>query len=299
MRFTVGRQDTFEIDVQADTGASIARVFFEGEWQGDPEEARALLNAVCKARASRDRLDFLILSGGFLCLPWPDSVKRWSVEDPVSPPAEIVDQLLAYGEANFKRLLEGATGRRLRKVTHYLTIGVDMYFFMGSAWDPHAELTFAMDMDSGKVWRTGKSYPNPRQQHGLVRVADLQSHFVDAGKRRIMLLGCHDLNMFSPRSAHNARGWRAETIAEVKRLAVEENPDLLIWHPHKSDTPRTWLAGLCGLKRVLPDISYAGSGIYYNDGMAPRASLSRVLQGTKNLATIDLIAKNKKGTGFR
>ncbi len=285
------RQDAFEIDVQADADASIARVFFEGEWQGDPEEARALLNAVCKALASRNRLDFLILSGGFLCLPWPDSVKRWSVEDPVNPPVKIVDQLLAYGEANFMSLLEGATGRRLRQVTRYLTMGVDMFFFMGSAWDPHAELTFAMDMDKGKVWRTGKSYPNTRQQHGLVRVADLRSHYIDAGGRKIMLLGCHDLNMFSPRSAHNARGWRAETIAEFRRLAAEEKPDLLIWHPHKSDTPRTWLAGLCGLKRVLPGIGYAGSGIYYNDGMAPRAGLSQVLRGTKNVATIDLIAK--------
>ena len=113
-----------------------------------------------------------------------------------------------------------------------------------------------------------------------------------------MLLGCHDLNLFSPRSAHNARGWRAATIAEFKRLAVEEKPDLLIWHPHKSDTPRTWLAGLCGLKRMLPNISYAGSGIYYNSGLAPRASLSQVLRGTKNLATIDLVVKSKKGSRF-
>ena len=290
--------DSFEIDVRADDGTSIARVFFEGEWQGDPDEARALLNAVCKAQANRNRLDFLVMSGGFLCLPWPDSVKRWSVEDPVSPPAKIVDQLLAYGEANFKSLLKGAVGRRLRQVTRYITLGVDMYFFMDSVWDPHAELTFAADLDTGKIWRTGKSYPNPRQQHGLVRVADLRSHFVDTEGHKIMLLGCHDLNMFSPRSAHNARGWRAATIAEFKRLAVEEKPDLLIWHPHKSDTPRTWLAGLCGLKRMLPNISYAGSGIYYNGGLAPRASLSQVLRGTKNLATIDLVVKSKKGSRF-
>ncbi|WP_048197973.1 hypothetical protein [Methanocella arvoryzae] len=294
MRDTGDASDNFEINLQSDADASIARVFFEGEWHGDLDEARDLLSSVSGALANRGRLDFLVLYGGFLVLPWPDTVKRWSVGDPVSPPSKIVDQLLDYGESNFRHLVGGAIGRRLGKVTRHITMGVDLYFFMGSVWDPHAELTFAADLDTGQVWRTGKSYPNPRQQHGLIRVADLQSHFIDAGKRKVMLLGCHDMNMFSPRSAHNARGWRSDTIREFKRLTAEKNPDLLIWHPHKSDTPRTWLAGLCGLKRGLPGISYAGAGIYYNDGMAPRASLSKVLQGTKNIATLDIVVKRKR-----
>lgn len=283
----------YTIEVQADGDANIARVFVEGEWQGDLEEARELLEAACVAREGRPRLEYMVLSGGFLCPRWPDSIKRWSIGDPIQPPEQIVDQLMEYGAKKVKELVIGTTGRRLRQVTRRLTLGVDMYYFMGSVWDPHAELTFAADLATGKLWQTGKSYPNSRQQRGLVRVADLQSHFIEAGAKKVMLLGCHDLNMFSPRSAHNARGWRAETISEFRRLALNEKPDLLIWHPHKSDTPRTWLAGLGGLKKLFPGIKYVSAGIYYNDGNAPRASLSQVLKGTKNIGTSDLIVKRK------
>lgn len=292
------RQATFEIEVCGDADASIARIFMAGEWHGDPEEARELIDAACSKLKERDRLDFLVLSGGFLCLPWPDWVKRWSIGDPVDPPEEVVEQLLEHGATEVKDLLGGTLRRRLRQVTRYVTLGVDTFYFMGSAWDPHAELTFAADLDTGRLWRTGKSYPNPRQQHGLVRVANLESHFVGAGGQKVMLLGCHDLNMFSPRSAHNARGWRAETIREFRGLTLAENPDLLLWHPHKSDTPRTWLAGLAGLKKLLPGIRYAGSGIYYNGTSEPRASIGQVLRGTKNTLTIDMIANRKNENGF-
>jgi len=286
-------ESPFTIGVQTDGDADIARVFVEGEWQGDPEEARELLEAICVAMEGHPSLEYIVLSGGFLCLPWPESIKRWSIGDLVQPPEQIVDQLMEYGAKKVKELFMGTTGRRLRQVTRRLTLGVDAYYFMGSVWDPHAELIFAADLATGNLWRTGKSYPNPKQQRGLVRVTDLQSHFIETGDKKVMLLGCHDLNMFSQRSAHNARGWRAETILEFRRRALNEKPDLLIWHPHKSDTPRTWLAGLCGLKKLLPGIQYASAGIYHNDGNAPRAILSQVLKGTKNTGTIDLIVKRK------
>ncbi|HMK47141.1 MAG TPA: hypothetical protein VK436_10990 [Methanocella sp.] len=287
-----GSQDSFEIGVCADAGAEIARVFIDGEWPGDPGEAKSLLNAVCERLRGSDRLGFLVLFGGFLNLPWPEKVRRGSIIDPVWPSGNVVEQLAEYGTVNVKAMLhEGGLQRKLKRIAGCVTIGVDVYYFMGSVRDLHAELIFAIDVDNGGLWRTGKSYPNPRQQCGLVRFPGLPDHFVSMGGRKVMVLGCHDLNMFSPRSAHNARGWRSTTIEEFRRLATSENPDLLLWHPHKSDTPRTWLAGLSGVKKLLPDISYAGAGVFYNDGRPPRASLARVLGGTKNVPTIDLIVK--------
>ncbi len=108
-----------------------------------------------------------------------------------------------------------------------------------------------------------------------------------------MLLSCHDLNLFSPRSYHNARGWRRESIERFRQMAGERQPELLLWHPHRSDTPRTWIPGLGGLRKERPGIGYAGAGIYHNDGMPPRASLDSVLKHTKNLPTIDLIIERK------
>jgi hypothetical protein len=44
----------------------------------------------------------------------------------------------------------------------------------------------------------------------------------------------------------------------------------------------------------LPGIGYAGAGIYYNDGLPPRASLDSVRKHTKNVPVIDLIVKRKE-----
>jgi hypothetical protein len=112
-----------------------------------------------------------------------------------------------------------------------------------------------------------------------------------------MLLSCHDLNFFSPRSFHNARGWRRESIGGFRQMAEEHGPELLIWHPHKSDTPRTWIPGLGGLRNALPGIGYAGAGIYYNDGQPPLASLDSVRKHTKNVPVRDLIVERKEKEG--
>jgi hypothetical protein len=112
-----------------------------------------------------------------------------------------------------------------------------------------------------------------------------------------MLLSCHDLNFFSPRSYHNARGWRRASIERFRQMARERKPELLLWHPHKSDTPRTWIPGLGGLRKERPGIGYAGAGIYYNDGLPPRASLDSVRKHTKNVPVIDLIVERKRDGG--
>jgi hypothetical protein len=189
--------------------------------------------------------------------------------------------------------------KRLRRLSRYATLGASSYYFRDSYFDPHVELVFALDTENGRLWKTGKSYPNPRQVHGLVRVADLESHFAEIGRKEIMLLSCHDLNFFSPRSYHNARGWRRESIERFRQMARERRPELLIWHPHKSDTPRTWIPGLGGLRKEMAGIGYAGAGIYYNDGMPPRAGLESVLKHTKNVPAVDLIVEKREGKLIR
>jgi hypothetical protein len=284
---------SFDIDTRIDENASIARAFVAGEWQGDAEEAAALLDAICDQWPGGPRLDFLVFFSKVLQLRWPDHIRRWDIGDNLNPPADVMKGLYDNGEKCVRSVFTRKVCSRLKRYARCLTVGASSYYFRDSYYDPHVELVFALDLENGKIRRTGKSYPNPRQEHGLVRVADLESHFAEIGGKDVMLLSCHDLNFFSPRSYHNARSWRKASIERFRQMARERQPELLIWHPHQSDTPRTWIPGLGGFRKEQPGIGYAGAGIYYNKGQPPRASLESVLKHTKNVPTIDLIAERK------
>jgi hypothetical protein len=288
---------SFNVTTSADSDARLARVFVAGEWPGDAEEAGALLDAVCEQWPDSPRVDFLILFSKFLQFRWPDRLRRWDIGDNLNPSEKVIDGLFKEGEKRIRSVFTPGMCKKLRRYARSLTVGASSYYFRDSYFDPHVELVFAIDLESGRLWQTGKSYPNPRQVQGLVRVADLESHFAEIGGKEIMLLSCHDLNFFSPRSYHNARGWRRESIERFRQMARERRPELLIWHPHKSDTPRTWIPGLGGLRKALPGIGYAGAGIYYNDGQPPRASLDSVRKHTKNVPVRDLIVERKEKVG--
>ncbi len=292
----LAEEDTisFNVTSRIDENARIARAFVSGEWQGDAEEATALLDAIGDQWPDGRRVDFLVLFSKFLQFRWPDRVRRWDIGDNLNPPTDVMKGLFDEGEKRVRSVFTPEVRERLSKFARCLTVGASSYFFRDSYYDPHVELVFALDLGTGRMWRTGKSYPNPRQEHGLVRVADLESHFPEIGGKQIMLLSCHDLNFFSPRSYHNARGWRKASIERFRQMARERRPDLLLWHPHQSDTPRTWIPGLGGFRKEQPGVGYAAAGIYYNHGQLPRASLESVLKHTKNVPTIDLIAERKE-----
>lgn len=271
----------------------MARAIIAGEWHGAVDEAKMLLESISDQWPARSRVEYLALCGGFLRFRWPDSLKRWDIGDNLNPPCRTIDLLYTEGDKCIRSVIDDRMRRLLRSTARFVTIGVDSSYFVDSTFDPHVELVFLMDLESGSLHATGKSYPNPRQQHGLMRITDLESHFF-GDSNQLMLLSCHDLSLFSPRSYHNARGWRRETIERFRDLTGEKKPVLLLWHPHKSDTPRTWIPGLSGLKKELPGIGYAGAGIYYNEGLPPRASMDSVLKHTKNIPTIDFIVGRKE-----
>ncbi|MFQ6052226.1 MAG: hypothetical protein ACE5K4_11115 [Candidatus Hydrothermarchaeota archaeon] len=89
----------------------------------------------------------------------------------------------------------------------------------------HIEFVFLIDLRSKKFYWTGKSYPTTNQQNGLVRIADLKTHFFDLDIGKVMILGCHDLSIFSPRSK-NAKGWRRKVNDDFKGLAKREEPSV-------------------------------------------------------------------------
>lgn len=188
-------------------------------------------------------------------------------------------------------------GEKLRKVTDYITLGIDSYKEKISTTQnfisqPHIELVFLIDLRNNKFYWTGKSYPTPSQQNGLLRISDLKTHFFelnDVGK--VMILGCHDLTVFNPRSK-NAKRWREKVNREFQKLAKEAKPLIVLQHPHTTVKIRTWLNAWSHLRRMLPSVRhYLGAGGYFDPDRDSSEwdTLDDVLKSTKCGNTIDFI----------
>lgn len=106
-----------------------------------------------------------------------------------------------------------------------------------------------------------------------------------------MILGCHDLTIFNPRSK-NATGWRKEVNEEFKKIAKREKPEIVLHHPHTTVKVRTWLNAWCNLKKILPSVKiYASAGRYYESDrdLSEYDRLEDVLRYTRCGSTVDFI----------
>ena len=145
--------------------------------------------------------------------------------------------------------------------TDFLTLGVDLNDKSGKrkmdrkARGPHAELVAIVDVKRGeKVRWTGKSYPVRWQERSLVQEAELSSHLFRCGAERVLVLGCHHLNMFNKRakSKMSPGSHRHRRSEEMKALAREFSPTMILHHPHSTDSPRIWSTAWSGAREFLP-----------------------------------------------
>ncbi len=159
--------------------------------------------------------------------------------------------------------------------------------------DNHAELVYVVNLKTGDTHFTGKSYPTPNQESGLLRVLDLGSHFITIDGVSAMVLGCHDLTIFNPRSDAKATGWRLQTKTKFKNYARERKPRCVLQHPHTTVTPMTWRQAWNALLAQLPSVtSYLGTGCYsYRDSKngLNRKPLQAVFDGTKSSDVADIV----------
>ena len=51
-----------------------------------------------------------------------------------------------------------------------------------------------------------------------------ENHFLELGGNKAMILGCHDLTIFNPRSDAKATSWRLDVKQRFKELAAEYKP---------------------------------------------------------------------------
>jgi hypothetical protein len=288
--------ESWEIEVREEPNASIARVIITGVWKGNPVKAKQLLEDIYENWPKGRKVQFLITCGGFVQFDWPKSISRNDIGDNKNPNGKAVNKLVAKADECAKSVLNEDLCKKLSEVTDYITLGIDSFKEKISTTQNyinqlHIELACLIDLKNNKFSWTGKSYPTAGQQKGLVRISNLETHFFDLDIGNVMILGCHDLSVFNPRSK-NAKGWREQVNKDIRTLAAIKQPICVLHHPHTTVKRKTWLNSWNCLIKKLPSVKhYAGAGRFYESSrkLSEYDILDDVLESTKNTNTIDFI----------
>lgn len=298
--FLEGRIPEFHVEVKVDPTPSLARIIIAGDWQGDVYTAKSLLNEICDNWPEGKKVDCLITCGAFLEFRWPESLT--DVGDNKFPNESVLKALIAEAERRCDLLMDEDLRKRLSACTDYMTIGIDTENEKISLADvlirdPHAELVALLSLRAKQYRWTGKSYPTSGQENGLIRFPDLSTHFVDLPFGKVMVLGCHDLNAFSRRGKGTAKSeWRIKARDEFYKAVRKERPEIVLHHPHTTDSSRIWTASWNELEKTARSIEkYAGSGRYYRSEGPQRSPLDVVLKKTKLGNTVDFVVTPREG----
>ena len=213
---------------------------------------------------------FTVTPGGFIQTPIPEDCLGSSGWDSNASDFEALKPV-AYGVVD--KVLSKALLKKAKKCTQFLSLGVDLSNYKDYRGerkiDIHAELVAIVDVRSENVlpkdvhW-TGKSYPVAWQEHKLVH-APLESHKFIFGGEKVLVLGCHDLNMFSNRSYKMQKlGGRRQRITDrMRKMARGFNPTVVLHHPHTTYSPRIWQTAWAGIREHVPTANTGASGIAF------------------------------------
>lgn len=254
--------------------------------------AEAILATAMETWSGVSDADFMITPGGFLLSPLPPNLSGgtgWN-----SDPADLT-KLVAAASRVLEQVVTTQVCRLAKGKCRYLTLGIDV----GSPEWMAAELVALVDLSSRTVIRwTGKSYPTSSQERTLIQVVDLNSHLVHIADQRVLILGCHDLNMFSPRAwASQLPGSpRRQRCTAMRSLVKRFSPTVVLHHPHQTDTPRIWRMPWLCLADQLKVGSWASGICFYNGGNEERGTLSAVLASTRSTGSVlpDIIVKTRR-----
>jgi hypothetical protein len=255
--------------------------------------ANAVLEAVAESWPQGLRARYVITAGGFISFEWPQHLV---VRIPSRPKPKEVKELTQYAAIACEDFLTLSLRRKLGRVSDFVSLGADS---KSENEDRSAELVVLLDLHSSRKWVTGKSYPIGRQESVLVRINDLSTHQIEIGSNRVLLLGCHDLNMFSNRSRRNAKGWRAKQIREMRRLTSNFVPTVALQHPHYTQSPHSWGTALGGLRALtvragVENFTFAGAGRWCNpDGKSLRP-LDRCLRATADGNVVTAVVRRAR-----
>ncbi|HPR59273.1 MAG TPA: hypothetical protein PK915_12985, partial [Bacteroidales bacterium] len=236
----------------------------------------------------KQQFEYLVTPGGFLTFKFPLNIRHGiSISYAEKHLIPVLQQEADRTINSFFKGLSTDIYIKLKEIADYFTIGIDG---RNSINKQHIEFVAVFDLKQEEViqW-TGKFYPTEQQKKDLIKINDLNTHFIKLNHQNLLILGCHDLNVFSPRGQATASpdGWKKRTADRFKKLCKEFNPDIVLQHPHSTDTPNIWNAAWRELERELPNVKHFASGINYSNKTGVRASLNSVLQKTQKGDVID------------
>ena len=254
-----------------------------GEWDNTTRAKRMLLDALDADGWPRKRVDVVITPGGFIRVLFPRTYDRDGGSRGWGSDADF-ERLVPVASKAVERVLgTGKIMARLRSRARLVALGVDLNSTnLKGGPKTHAELVAVIDTRTRTVIRwTGKSYPaDPVQERTLVH-APLASHLLMFEGIPMLILGCHDLNLFSQRARANqtAGSIRRRRCNAMRRLSKDFNPVAVLQHPHTTDTPMIWSTPWAGVRQHLPMADTLASAIAYCGGDkngVPRASIESV-----------------------
>ena len=291
----------WEINTVFDPDPWVSRIIIDGAWSKNSEDAAKILNEICDTWGNEGEIEnvrtrFLMTCGGFLDFEWPNHITRNFIGDPWNPTSGALSALFGAAEVALRKVLTHELLTRLAVFTDYLTIGVDSTKKLVSTTTnyinvPHVELVSLVDTKTGHSIWTGKSYPTNAQQGGLVRVQDLETHFIslpDIGN--VMVLGCHDLTIFNNRNLEHTGLIRKALKNDFRQLTRTKKPSAILQHPHTTPSSRTWASAWGWVRAELPSVKwYASAGSYIAEKDLPPLDNTSVLTDTKKGDSIDFI----------
>lgn len=278
----------------------IARLIVTGEQYDNSvapnyEKLDSLLLDFVEKTIDKKHFEFLTTPGGYLIFELPNDLRNYPIEELET---KHLDKIYKSAEIVVKEYFQNLPEQialRLHKVADYFTVGIDGFHIDKENYleldGHHIELVAIYDLKKKNVIRwTGKFYPTESQKRNLIKINDLDTHFIELNNQRIAILGCHDLNVYSPRgqATANPTGWKKQLADRFKKQCKKYNPEIILQHPHTTDTSNIWNLAWRTVEKELPNVKHFASGIkYFNWNGEPREILSKVLDKTKRGDVID------------
>ncbi len=227
----------------------------------------------------KNHFDFIVIPGGFLNFEFPFQLydEHIDIDKPTRKQIQLLQEQaqLTIEDFLYDKLANDIFDG-LKNVADYITIGID-----GASRRQKIELIAVYDLRIKKIihW-TGKFYPVKTQEEYLIKYPYLGSHFIELNGYKVLILGCHDLNVFSNRGQSKAIGWRKEAAEIFKSKCQKYKPSIVLQHPHCTDSSKIWRSSWLELERKLSSVTDYVSGIYF-DEEDHRSCLEDVLAKTK------------------
>lgn len=267
------------VAVQPRGEVTIARITLRDPRDNSPEGAEAvLLQAFTREWPRGVTAEITITPGGLAFVQHEDV---WAGSQGWETTPHDFQAAVNRAAPSLRRILTNRVYRAARQRTRWLTIGLDQRWGPEDYLSrPHAELVAIVDVERECVveW-TGKSFPTLNQARSLIQ-APLESHFVTVNRQRMVVLGCHDLNMYNPRgyATQDPAGARHKRCDKFRRMCRQFSPTIVVQHPHRTDSPNIWRTAWAGLRDDLPTVQRWASSIYYEK--KARGKLKDVLRST-------------------